>query len=226
MDYDSSSLNPTPARPRAIFVTGPPATGKTTVVEALGRELKLQTLHIGQILRHIASTGTDSELRESIRKLIATGSPIPTSLYDKILADAAQHATPGGVIIDGYPRSLEQCERLSEILAVLNMPTASVVGIMLQASRETIFRRVATRYVCQTCQQPITAGEECCDQMISVSRNDDNLELLAKRYQSFQQISSQIEKLFASRWSLHIIDSTQPQALVIQKALYLVCEVD
>jgi adenylate kinase family enzyme len=203
----------------AVFVTGAPATGKSTLVEELGKVLDASTVHIGQTLREIASAGRNPVLRETVRELLSTGSPMPFGLYHEILANAAQDHLHRCVIIDGYPRSLEQCNRLPEILEIINRPMASIVGLVLEVSRETSLARTIGRQVCLTCHSSVSLGDQCCAKMVFASRPDDQHDLLLRRHDSFLEISPLIETTFKSRWPLHRIDASRKQDQVAQDAV-------
>ena len=99
-----------------LVVFGAPGSGKGTQSARLIDEYGLYHISTGELLRdHIAR---DTALGKVANEYISKGHLIP----DKLMVDILEHTldsnpeTAGGVIFDGFPRTIEQADALNEML--------------------------------------------------------------------------------------------------------------
>lgn len=147
-----------------IVIFGAPGSGKGTQSEFLIKEYGLFHISTGEVLRDHIKRGT--ELGKVADSFISKGCLIPDDLMVSILADILDN-TPqakGGVIFDGFPRTIEQAEALRAMLAERNAAVDAVVG--LQVDDEELVARLLKR------------GQES-------GRSDDNLETIKKRLEVY-----------------------------------------
>ena len=94
---------------------GPPGAGKGTQAELLSRRLHIPHVSGGGLLRAVAAQGGSSAA--TIREQLASGEIITDSfVMDLIAARLNQPDCTGGAILDGCVRTLEQAEKLDEIM--------------------------------------------------------------------------------------------------------------
>jgi adenylate kinase family enzyme len=87
---------------------GCPGSGKGTLCKLLSQEYGYQHISVGDLLRSIRDdlTNEDHELQEHVRQ----GKLVPTTTIVNILESAISSglASGRGVILDGFPRQLDQ----------------------------------------------------------------------------------------------------------------------
>ena len=147
-----------------IVIFGAPGSGKGTQRENLISHYGLYHISTGEVLRDNIARGT--ELGKIADSYISEGKLIPDDLMVSILADILDN-TPeakGGVIFDGFPRTINQAGALKEMLAKRGAKVDAVVG--LEVEEDELIDRLIKR------------GKES-------GRSDDNLETIKKRLQVY-----------------------------------------
>ena len=113
-----------------IVIFGAPGSGKGTQSERLIKEYGLYHISTGEVLRDHIARGT--ELGRIADTYISKGQLIPDELMLKVLAnvlDENPDKTAGGVIFDGFPRTIPQAEALSELMKERGTRLHAVVGL-------------------------------------------------------------------------------------------------
>jgi adenylate kinase len=119
---------------------GPPGSGKGTQAGRIEREFHLKHLSTGQILR--AEVAHGSEIGKEVARKMAAGDLVPDDLIVSIVRKRLPDAEAGaGVLLDGFPRTLEQARALDEMLSseghrvdfviALEVPEEDLVGRIL-----------------------------------------------------------------------------------------------
>ena len=132
-----------------IIMLGAQGTGKGTVAGILNKEKGWIQLSTGDIFRENISKGT--ELGIEANKYISKGCLVPDeitiSMVEKRLEELKDEA---GIILDGFPRNLEQAKKLDEILAAKGQKIDWVMN--LETPRDEIIERMMNRRVCSKCK--------------------------------------------------------------------------
>jgi adenylate kinase len=98
------------------IIFGPPGSGKGTQASRIEREFHLKHLSTGQILR--AEVAHGSEIGKEVARKMAAGDLVPDDLIVSIVRKRLPDAEAGaGVLLDGFPRTLEQARALDEMLS-------------------------------------------------------------------------------------------------------------
>ena len=98
-----------------IVMLGAPGTGKGTAAKMLAKKLNLPHISTGDMFRE--QIKNETELGKEANEYISKGLLVPDELTIRIVKDRlSQPDTESGVILDGFPRTLEQAkEYLSEV---------------------------------------------------------------------------------------------------------------
>lgn len=128
-----------------IIMLGAQGTGKGTVAGFISKEMKWPQIATGDIFRKNISEKT--ELGIEADKYISKGNLVPDEITVPMVEKRlAESDAKDGAILDGFPRTIAQAEKLDEILNKLGKKVDLVIN--LTTPREEIIDRILTRRVC------------------------------------------------------------------------------
>jgi adenylate kinase len=205
-----------------ICILGAPGSGKSTLASALAAELGYLALRSGQLIREFVLAAPDGIKRQEARESLILGLPVSVELYCEIAQHFLADQRPVGVILDGYPRSLEQCDRMSEILQAVKLPNALVVGILLDAPLRSTWRRLARRMVCAACNTELDTKTGCCSQRRPTRRADDSARMILSRTRRFRAAYTELEPSFLRLGRMYRLDAACPLADILHAAKAIV----
>jgi adenylate kinase len=134
-----------------LVLLGAPGSGKGTQAEHLQRELALRHIASGDLFRHHLQQKTDLGMRAS--EYMARGALVPDEITIAMLRErVSQPDTANGVVLDGFPRTMEQTIALNEMMAGLGREIDAVLYV--EVADETLVDRLSGRLVCRECQVP------------------------------------------------------------------------
>ncbi len=97
------------------IIFGPPGSGKGTQAARIESEFKLSHLSTGDILRAEVARGT--EIGKEAGRIMRAGDLVPDDLIIQIVRGILRDpAVSSDVLLDGFPRTLEQARALDEML--------------------------------------------------------------------------------------------------------------
>ena len=161
-----------PADARVVFVLGGPGSGKGTQCERLIEKYGVKHLSAGDLLR--AEVASGSAVGEECQALMKEGKLVPTEVTLGLIRKAMAQAEQKTFIIDGFPRAVDQGEAFEAAIK----PCEFV--LFLDCPKETMQERLLKR------------GE-------TSGRADDNLETIAKRFDTFMEVSMPVMDHFADK---------------------------
>ena len=106
-----------------VIFLGPPGAGKGTIAAEIKGKLNLEHLSTGDMLRSEIKQGT--ELGKMAKSYIDKGDLVPDQVIIDMVAEKLKNAE-GGILFDGFPRTVEQAKALDNIAtidAVINLST-------------------------------------------------------------------------------------------------------
>ena len=193
-----------------IIMLGAQGSGKGTVGVKLTEELGLVHVSTGDIFRENIKNNT--ELGIEANKYILAGNLVPDELTNKILLDrlSKEDVLTNGVLIDGYPRTEEQCKKLDEMLETLGMKVD--LAINLDVDYEELISRITTRRVCIGCKTGYNVSykppkvDGVCDNCGGevVQRDDDKEDAVKQRLNIYYQNEKVILDYYESQGKLRI----------------------
>ena len=126
-----------------IIMLGAPGSGKGTQAQRLAKHFDIVHESSGDLLREVAEEGT--ELGILAKSYFERGELVPDEVVCKIVINHIQTFSDQGrgVLLDGFPRTLNQAHELEKSLVELGLEIDAVIHI--KTSAEEIVRRLAQR---------------------------------------------------------------------------------
>ncbi len=212
---------------RNLIFLGPPGCGKGTQAKIISSKLGYTKLSTGDLLRIIAQQNT--KLGNEVNQTLTRGDLVADEMVNQIIDDFYEKASVADkIVLDGYPRSVDQAKALD---AILNKYNAEVNEVFyFNVSDDTLIKRIAGRYTCNNCGK-IYNSFFCetripgkCDDCGSVSfnkRSDDSKEVVVNRLEVFKSSTEPLLEYYSSK--LLNIDAEQSAELVSSNIMkYLV----
>jgi adenylate kinase len=170
-----------------IVFLGAPGAGKGTQAARVAQKMKLAHIATGDLFRQAQEKGT-----ELAKSYMEKGKLVPDEItirmvLERILAIDCS----GGVIFDGFPRTLKQAEALDKALGEQGKAVDKVVYI--KVSEPELLKRLSGRWICRQCQTPYHAVNSPpkvwgkCDRCGGelYQRPDDTVETVKKRLEVY-----------------------------------------
>lgn len=128
---------------KLFLIIGAPGSGKTTDAELIAKEDSTITHYsTGDMLR--AEIASGSVIGKNIESYVSQGLIVPIEIAIQTIVKAIKSAPTDTVILDGYPRSLEQMNALEDFLVSEDTLTLASV-IEVEVSEDTARDRVLGR---------------------------------------------------------------------------------
>lgn len=193
-----------------IVMLGAQGSGKGTVGTKLAEALGIPHISTGDIFRENIKNGT--ELGIEANTYILEGKLVPDELTNRILMDrlSKEDVQNSGAMLDGYPRTEEQCKKLDEMLEAIGKKVD--LAINLDVEREELIGRITTRRVCKSCKEGYNTeynppkAEGVCDKCGGevVQRDDDKEDAVRQRLDIYYANEKVILDYYAKDGKLRI----------------------
>ena len=132
---------------RAVLL-GPPGAGKGTQAVRLVEKYEIPHISTGDIFRKNIKEGT--ELGKKAQEYMNAGALVPDELVVDLVKDRLQQDDcKNGFLLDGFPRTIFQAEKLDEFLSESNLKMDIVIN--LKVEKEALIKRLTGRRVCKDC---------------------------------------------------------------------------
>jgi len=210
-----------------LVLLGPPGAGKGTQARLLAQELKLLHVASGDLFRDAFRAETPLGLKA--QEYIGQGELVPDEVTISMVAERlARSDCAEGVMLDGFPRTVEQAEALGRILAQRGACVALVAYIRVRT--ETLLLRLGGRSTCMSCQAvyhvlynpPRRPGwcDACGGQLYQ--RPDDMPSAHRKRIKVYLNQTAPLVEYYQERRILATVDGEQDIEVVQRQLLELV----
>ncbi len=158
-----------------IIICGAPGCGKGTQSKLIVDKYELNHLSTGDLLRNEIKAKT--ELGIIADSYISNGNFVPDEMIINILQKTIDNLPKNskGLILDGFPRNVDQAEALEEMLKLRNMKTDLLIDLSVQD--EELINRLLFRGQ--------TSG-----------RSDDNFETIKKRLDIYYSKTTPVSNFY------------------------------
>ncbi len=131
-----------------VVLMGPPGAGKGTQAERITKEFNLLHISTGDILRNAVKEETALGLQA--KQYMDRGALVPDEIVVGMIRERlARPDCAAGVLLDGFPRTVEQAEALGQVLESLQLKIDVVINVDVEA--EELLSRLTGRRVCRNC---------------------------------------------------------------------------
>lgn len=127
---------------------GPPGAGKGTQAVRIVEKYNVPHISTGDIFRKNIKNGT--ELGKKAQEYMNKGELVPDDLViDLATSRLLEDDCKNGFLLDGFPRTVYQAEKLDEFLTAHGMKLDKVIDI--EVEKEELITRLTGRRVCKKC---------------------------------------------------------------------------
>jgi adenylate kinase len=203
-----------------IVLLGPPGSGKGTQTERLSSELKLTKISTGDLLREAVRNNTP--LGVKAKGFMDAGRLVPNDLVVDLVKEKMK-SVKGGVILDGFPRSLEQAQLLDKFAKI-----DLVIDIVV--NEESLIKRLTMRRTCKDCSSvyhieynpPRNEGE--CDKCKGplFQRSDDTEKTVRERLKVYKESTLPLTKFYKEKGILKQVDGEGDISEIYQRILKVI----
>lgn len=204
-----------------LILLGAPGAGKGTQAKKVAAAFNVPHISTGDIFRANIAAGT--ELGKKAKSYMDAGALVPDELTVGLLMDRiSQDDCAGGYVLDGFPRSIPQAEKLTEALTASGQELDAAVNI--DVPDEVIIGRMGGRRVCPKCGASFHVvavppkKEGICDACGAelIIRADDKEETVKARLNTYHEQTQPLIDYYKKAGKLIDIDGTQDPEKVFE----------
>lgn len=186
-------------QPLNLLILGPQGAGKGTQALLLAKRFGLPTISVGAMYRE--AIAQKNPVGKKSARYINKGFLVPSSITNKIVKERLLKGDfKKGIILDGYPRNLEQALALGRYF-----PLTAVIWLDISVAESK--RRLLNRQVCEGCElnynliyNPSKLKEACeaCKGKL-VRRSDDTVSGIRKRLKIYHNETEPLLRLYSQQ---------------------------
>jgi len=192
-----------------LVFLGPPGAGKGTQAKLLSQRMGFLHLSTGDLLREAVKNQTP--LGKKAKEYMDRGELVP----DELIVQLIEETMPkdGNVILDGFPRTVNQALALEEMLKGKGEKISKV--LFFDVPDEVIIDRLSGRRVCSKCgavyhvkyNPPKVEGVcDLCGGNL-MQRDDDKEEVVKKRLEVYRKQTQPLIEFYQDRGIIYKLDA-------------------
>ena len=194
-----------------IIMLGAPGAGKGTQAKKIAAKYQIPHISTGDIFRENIKKGT--ELGKKAQEYMNRGELVPDDLVIEIATTRLlEDDCKDGFLLDGFPRTVYQAEKLDEFLAAHGSKIDKVIDI--EVGKEELMERLTGRRVCKSCGASYhivnipPKKEGVCDVCGGelIQRADDNAETVANRIEVYEAQTMPLVEYYEKAGNIAHID--------------------
>ena len=196
-----------------IIMLGAPGAGKGTQAKQIAAKYEIPHISTGDIFRENIKKGT--ELGKKAQEYMNRGELVPDDLVIEIATTRLlEDDCKNGFLLDGFPRTVYQAEKLDEFLQSHDSKIDNVIDIAV--GKDELIERLTGRRVCKSCGASFHVvnippkQEGICDYCGGelIQRADDNLETVTNRIDVYEDQTMPLIDYYEKAGTLTHIDGS------------------
>lgn len=195
---------------RIIFL-GPPGSGKGTQAQRVMDDFNLVQLSTGDMLR--AAVAARTEIGLQAEKAMDSGQLVADEIVIGIIKERIQKEDcANGFLLDGFPRTVVQAEKLDEMLTSNNIKIDKVINLVVDD--EPVVKRITGRWIHPASGRsyhnefspPKVPGKDDVTGEDLIQRDDDKEETVRARLDAYRKMTAPLAKYYSEKGCLFTID--------------------
>ena len=193
-----------------LILLGPPGAGKGTQAKMLNEKFRRPQISTGNILRKSIQNGT--ELGNRAKVFMNVGKLVQDDVVIGLIRERiVEEDCRAGFILDGFPRTIIQAEKLTETLQEMDLSIDAVVEF--EVDSEELVSRLTGRSTCSDCGAmfhrtscpPLRDG--ICDSCEGAryQREDDKEETIKKRLDVYEHETAPLKEYYKKQGNLKTV---------------------
>jgi len=213
--------------PLKVVFIGPPGAGKGTQAAHLKQDYCVCHLATGDMLRAAVASGSD--IGKKAKTIMEKGELVPDEIMVGIIKDEiVKPQCKDGFILDGFPRTVKQAEKLDEMLASSKSKLDQAIEFAIEDN--LVVKRIAGRRIHPISGRtyhvdfhpPKLPGRDDITGESLIQRDDDKPEVIQRRLQSYHQQTTPVLGYYKKQNILMTLDASQKESDVYNKIRNLV----
>jgi len=196
-----------------LVFLGPPGAGKGTQAKMLTTNYNIPQISTGEILRAAVKEHTPMGIKA--KELMDTGALVSDEIVIGIVEERlAMSDCEKGFILDGFPRTINQADKLKKMLQVRGKTIDHVLSV--EVDKEELLARITGRLTCRGCgngfhivfdpPKTVDRCDGCGGELYQ--RNDDKEETMRKRLDVYEQQTVPLAAYYAEESLLRRINGS------------------
>ncbi|KAJ3358993.1 adenylate kinase [Kappamyces sp. JEL0680] len=205
-----------------MVIMGPPGAGKGTQAPKIKKDFCVCHLATGDMLRDAVRAGTPGQLGKEAKKVMDAGGLVSDELVVDLIKDnlESNKECSRGFILDGFPRTVPQAEKLDAMLDKKNQKLDFAVELVIDDS--LLVSRITGRlihpasgrsYHKEFAPPKVPMKDDITGEPL-ISRSDDNATTLVKRLASYHAMTAPVADYYKQKGILKQVDAAQSAAVV------------
>ena len=210
-----------------VILLGPPGAGKGTQAADISNELGTPHISTGDMFRAALKNGTALGLEA--KKYMNSGELVPDDLVVAMVKERISQADcKEGFLLDGFPRTIVQAEKLDETLLDAGLNIDLVINLI--CSNETVLTRLTGRRCCKKCgdiyhvknKPPVVDGvcDKCGGEIYQ--RDDDKEDTILNRLDVYKNSTESLIVYYQDKEILKDVDADGQRENTLKAMLTLV----
>ena len=193
---------------KIVVLMGAPGAGKGTQARLIQERLGLPQISTGDMLRALAT--------EDIHTTQASGMLVSDDfVIDMVRERTVKEDCPNGYVLDGFPRTIPQAEKLEELAA---QQGKTLKAILIDVPVNVLERRLTGRRMCPVGSETYNIyfkpprADNVCDTHEGVAleqRSDDHLDKVQVRLNAYQNQTGPVIDYYKRSKRLEVVNGDQ-----------------
>ncbi len=210
-----------------IILLGPPGAGKGTQASSIAKEVGIPHISTGEMFRASLKKGTPLGLEA--KKYMDSGELVPDDVVVGMVRERIQQPDCSeGFLLDGFPRTIIQAQKLSETLENDGLNMDLVINLV--CSDKTVLSRLTGRRICRNCgaiyhvdNMPSKQSgicDECGGELYQ--RDDDKADTILNRLEVYRNSTEALIDYYRQKDLLKEVDANAQREVTLKAMLALI----